>query len=52
MYYDELTNNKNQRAEHFKMKGIPNNAIIDHANKYFEESVTLQLYEGNEKIFD
>ena len=55
MYYDELTNDNKQHAEHFRMKGIPNNVIIDHANKYFKGSVkTLYeyLYEGNEITFD
>ena len=55
MYYDELTNSNNEHAEHFRMKGIPNNVIINHANKYFDGSVKAlyeYLYKGNEITFN
>ena len=55
MYYDELSNSHGEHAEHFRMKGIPNAVIIDHARKYFENSVKNHyefLYEGNEITFD
>ena len=55
MYYDELTNHKQQHAEHFRMKGIPNNVIKHHANKYFKGSIKAlygHLYEVNEITFD
>ena len=55
MYYDELTNDKGEHAEHFRMKGIPNNVIINHAKQYFNNSVKSlyeYLYEGNEITFN
>ena len=55
MYYDELSNDNKQYAEHFRMKGIPNNVIKHYANKYFKGSVKElyeYLYEANEITFD
>ena len=55
MYYDELANDKGEHAEHFRMKGIPNNVIINHAKQYFNNSVKSlyeYLYEGNEITFN
>ena len=55
MYYDELMNDEGNKAEHFRMKGIPNNVIIDHANKHFNNSVKAlyeYLFDGNEILFD
>ena len=44
MYYDELQNDEGGHAEHFRMKGIPNNVVSDHAQRYFNGSVR-QIYE-------
>ena len=55
MYYDELTNDKGGHAEHFRMKGIPNNVIVNHANEFFNGSVKdlyEYLYKGNEITFN
>ena len=55
MYYDELTNTQGGHAEHFRMKGIPNAVIVEHANKYFNNSVKSlyeHMYEGNEITFN
>jgi len=55
MYYDELRNDKGETAEHFRMKGIPNDTIINYAKKNFNGSVKdlyLYLYNGNEIIFN
>lgn len=55
MYYDALENDKGEHAEHFRMKGIPNDTIRDYANKHFNGNVKdlyLYLYEGNSITFD
>ena len=55
MYYDELENDKGERSEHFRMKGIPNAVIIEHARRYFNGSVKdlyEYLYKDNEIEFD
>ena len=55
MYYDELKNDKGEHAEHFRMKGIPNDVIIDYANKNFNGNVKalyMYLYEGHNIEFD
>lgn len=55
MYYDELTNDEGGHAEHFRMKGIPENVIRNHAKEFFNGSVKdlyEHLYKGNEIIFD
>jgi hypothetical protein len=56
MYYDTLTNDAGQTAEHFRMKGIPNDVIRHHADMYFNGSVKAlyeYLYEeGNSIEFD
>ena len=55
MYYDALENSKGEHAEHFRMKGIPNDVIKDYANKHFNGNVKalyMYLYEGNEIEFD
>ena len=55
MYYDALANDKGEHAEHFRMKGIPNDTIKDYANKHFNGNVKdlyMYLYEGNSINFD
>ena len=56
MYYDALENAAGQHAEHFRMKGIPNDVIKDYANKNFNGNVRAlyeYLYEeGNYIEFD
>ena len=55
MYYDELKNDNGERAEHFRMKGIPNDVIVDYANKNFNGDVKalyMYLYNGNSIEFD
>ena len=55
MYYDELANDQGGHAEHFRMKGIPNNVIINHAQQHFNNSVRAlyeHLYAGNEITFN
>jgi hypothetical protein len=55
MYYDKLTNSKGEFAEHFRMKGIPNNVIIDHVNKNFGgkvENLYRYMFEGHSIVFD
>ena len=55
MYYDELKNDKGEHAEHFRMKGIPNDVIIDYANKKFNGNVKalyMYLYNGNSIEFN
>ena len=55
MYYDGLANDKGGKAEHFRMKGIPNSVIVNHANIYFKGNVKdlyEYLYQGNEITFD
>ena len=49
MYYDELKNDKGEHAEHFRMKGIPNDVIVDFAKRRFKGSVKdlyMHLYNG------
>jgi hypothetical protein len=55
MYYDELRNDAGESAEHFRMKGIPNDVIRHHADIHFNGSVKAlyeYLYEGNSIEFD
>ena len=54
-YYDLLTNHTGAHAEHFRMKGIPNNVIVNHAKEHFNNSVRdlyLHLYKGGNIKFD
>ena len=55
MYYDELKNDKGEHAEHFRMKGIPNDVIVDYADKKFNGNVKalyMYLYNGGSIEFD
>ena len=55
MYYDELTNDVGEHAEHYRMKGIPGDLIKEKAIEEFNGSVKelyLYLYDGGELEFD
>ena len=55
MYYDALENDKGEKAEHFRMKGIPSDTIKRYAEKNFNGSVKelyLFLYNGGSIDFD
>ena len=55
MYYDRLINEKGDRSEHFRMKGIPQVVIKNTANKLFNGNVMAlyeYLYNGNSLTFD
>ena len=55
MYYDELTNDAGEHAEHYRMKGIPNDLIKEKAIEKFNGSVKslyVYLYNGGELEFD
>ncbi len=55
MYYDKLENDEGKTAEHYRLKGIPQDAIRRTADKYFNGSVQklyMFLFEGNELAFD
>ena len=51
IYYDLLRNDKGQTAEHLRLKGIPSETIINHANKYFKGRVKnyIKHYTGVKK---
>ena len=55
MYYDKLINDNGETAEHFRMKGVPQQCIINTANKKFHgsvESLYTALYHGQDIEFD
>jgi hypothetical protein len=55
MYYDRLVNEKGDKSEHYRMKGIPQIVIKNTADKQFNGNVQLlyeYLYEGNSLTFD
>ena len=55
MYYDKLTNDKGEIAEHFRLKGVPQQCIINTAAKLFNGSVQAlyeALYNGESIDFD
>ena len=55
MYYDELTNDEGENAEHYRMKGIPNDLIKEKAINEFNGSVKalyMYLYNGGVLEFD
>ena len=55
MYYDRLENDDGKVAEHFRLKGIPQDTIRRTAKQLFGGSVEklyLYLYEGNDLKFD
>ena len=55
MYYDELTNDEGEHAEHYRMKGIPNDLIKEKAINEFNGSVKalyMYLYNGGVLEFD
>ena len=55
MYYDKLINDDGETAEHFRLKGVPQQCIINTAAKRFNGSVQAlyeALYNGEEIEFD
>ena len=53
MYH--LRNDKGERAEHYRMKGIPNDVVKWYADRDFNGSVKelyMHLYNGNSFLFD
>ena len=55
MYYDALTNVNGEKAEHYRMKGIPNDVIKKKAKSHFGGKIkTLYeyIYEGGNITFD
>ena len=55
MYYDRLVNEKGDKSEHFRMKGIPQIVIKNTAEKQFDGNVMAlyeYLYNGNSLTFD
>jgi hypothetical protein len=55
MYYDRLVNEKGDRSEHYRMKGIPQIVIKNTADKLFNgniQSLYEHLYNGNSLTFD
>ena len=55
MYYDKLINDNGETAEHFRLKGVPQQCIINTANKRFNGSVQAlyeALYNGDSIDFD
>jgi hypothetical protein len=53
-YLDVLENDDGERDYHIRLKGIPNQVILNHCNKnnYTVEELYQQLYEGSEVEFD
>jgi hypothetical protein len=55
MYYDKLINDNGETAEHFRLKGVPQQCIINTANKRFNGNVQAlyeALYNGESIDFD
>ena len=55
MYYDLLENDKGETAEHYRLKGIPQQCIKNTAKKLFQGSVQVlyeALYNGESIDFD
>ena len=55
MYYDKLINDDGETAEHFRLKGVPQQCIINTAAKRYNGSVQAlyeALYNGEEIEFD
>ena len=55
MYYDKLINDNGETAEHFRLKGVPQQCIINTANKRFNgnvQSLYEALYDGESIDFD
>ena len=55
MYYDRLVNERGDKSEHFRMKGIPQIVIKNTADKMFNGNVMAlyeYLFEGNSLTFD
>jgi hypothetical protein len=53
MYLDVLTNEKGEHALHYRLKGIPQQVIKNHANKHFNGDIVAlyeYLYENGHKI--
>ena len=55
MYYDKLINDNGETAEHFRLKGVPQQCIINTAAKRFNgnvQSLYEALYNGESIDFD
>ena len=55
MYYDELTNDKGEKAEHYRMKGIPGDVVGKYADDHFNGNVKalyVYMYNGGEIEFN
>ena len=55
MYYDKLINDDGEIAEHFRLKGVPQQCIINTAAKHYNgnvQSLYEALYNGEEIDFD
>ena len=55
IYYDKLINDDGETAEHFRMKGVPQQCIINTANKKYNGNIQAlyeALYYGEEIDFD